>query len=342
MNKLQFKKWSKIPQYRSIIQSIQMNHDFVGKDDLDNPIYKHTSDYPTIEFKGTIKIHGTNAQISYKKGLPIQVGKRSSLIEQDRLGGHFGFNQFVQVDHQQEFIDWFKVLDEKYNLSDDEQLIIYGEWAGNGVQSGVAIGELPKAFYIFGAQVLKDGKVIHLSVQDLPDCPVSRVFNIHEFPVYEMSIDFNNPKASQNKLIELTLAVEELCPVADKQGVKGIGEGIVWRGFYKDQFHTFKVKGKKHSSGNKVKTLAEIDPAVLQNIQDFVTHVVTEGRVKQAIHELQINSRQDTGKFLKWISEDILAEELDTLNASDLQWSEVNKAISRRARLMYFLEIDKL
>jgi hypothetical protein len=337
--KLQFKKWNKIPQYRNIIQSVHMHHDFVGKDELDNPIYKHTSDYPKLKFTGTIKLHGTNAQITYKKRLGIQVGKRSSLIDQNQLGAHFGFNQFVQVQYQQEFIDWFKELEQYYNLKETQQLIIYGEWAGGNIQNTIALTQLPKSFYIFGVKILEEDEVITHPVHDLPVCQTDNVYNITDFPTYEIEIDFNNPKASQNKLVEITNKVEKECPVATQLGIKGIGEGVVWNN--EETGLMFKVKGEKHSVSN-VKTLAEVDPVVLQNIQDFASYVVTENRVKQAIQEVEASTKADTGKLLKWISQDIIAEETDVLKASGLEWRQVASVVSNKARLMFFLRIDKL
>ena len=41
----------------------------------------------------------------------------------------------------------------------------------------------------------------------------NRVFNIHDFPSFEIEIDFQNPELSQNKLGEITLNVENECPV---------------------------------------------------------------------------------------------------------------------------------
>jgi hypothetical protein len=42
-----------------------------------------------------------------------------------------------------------------------------------------------------------------------------------------MEIDFNMPQLVQNQLSEITIAVEEECPVAKAFGFSGIGEGIV-------------------------------------------------------------------------------------------------------------------
>ena len=56
--------------------------------------------------------------------------------------------------------------------------------------------------------------------------------NVHpigKFATYEIEIDFENPdKSVEEQLAELTLQVENQCPVAEAFGIKGMGEGIVW------------------------------------------------------------------------------------------------------------------
>jgi hypothetical protein len=339
---LQFKKWSKIPQLAGIVKEVKFNHDFVGKDELGSPIYNNTTPYPTVEFNGTVKLHGTNAQISYMDG-KIQTGKRSGLIKQDDLSAHFGFNQFVQVQNQQAFIDWFKVLETTYALKPEDQLIIYGEWAGEGVQKVVAVSELPKSFYIFGVKTIKDEVEKSWTVEELNPCPVERVYNITDFPKYSVEIDFNAPQKVQNQLIELTNAIDKECPVAKQLGIEGIGEGIVWVGHIKDKCFKFKTKGTSHEGkGGNVKPMIAVDPVVVQNIEDFVTHVVTEGRVQQAMHETGSTTRKDTRVFITWLQSDIQAEEKDVLADSGLEYKQVAKQVSDKARRMFFAKLDTL
>jgi hypothetical protein len=64
------------------------------------------------------------------------------------------------------------------------------------------------------------------------------------------------PQLVQNTLSELTMAVEEECPVAKAFGFSGVG--IVWSVNVNGTIHRFKVKGELHSS-SKVKTLASVD-----------------------------------------------------------------------------------
>jgi hypothetical protein len=64
------------------------------------------------------------------------------------------------------------------------------------------------------------------------------------------------PQLVQNTLSELTMAVEEECPVA-KAGFQVLVK-VVWSVNVNGTIHRFKVKGELHSS-SKVKTLASVD-----------------------------------------------------------------------------------
>ena len=57
------KKYPSIEQFRSVIRTVRTQHDYRGKDENGDAIYQHTSDYPTLRFTGTIKLHGTNASV---------------------------------------------------------------------------------------------------------------------------------------------------------------------------------------------------------------------------------------------------------------------------------------
>ena len=53
------KKYPSIDQFRNVIRAVKTNHDYQGKDtETGEPIYQHTSPYPTLTFNGTVKIHG--------------------------------------------------------------------------------------------------------------------------------------------------------------------------------------------------------------------------------------------------------------------------------------------
>lgn len=337
---MKFKSYHKIGQFKDVVRNVRMKANFKGMDENMEPIYEETTK-PDIFFMGTVKLHGTNAQISYD-GKTMLAGKRGSLIDEEALTEHFGFNQFVQVTHKQYFLELMSELHSKY-CKENQQIMLYGEYAGNGIQKNVGVSKLEKAFYIFDCKVWdKDtdkNEWLDISAWEFE---VENIYNIHEFPTYRLEIDFNQPQNFQNKLIEITEAVEKECPVAKKFGVSGgVGEGVVWTGFWKDEKYIFKVKGEKHST-SKVKTLASVDPEIVKSIYEFVEYAVTPNRVNQGIKEVTATDKKDTPKLLKWVANDIISEEDDVLRANNLEWKQVAREVSVQVRQHFFSKLDAL
>ena len=76
----------------------------------------------------------------------------------------------------------------------------------------------------------------------------SNIYFINRFPTFEVEIDFNRPELIQNTLVDLTIQVENECPVAKVFGFDNtVGEGIVW--YNHEHGLRFKVKGELHVSG---------------------------------------------------------------------------------------------
>jgi len=336
---MKFKSYHKIKQFRDVVRDLSYKADFKGLDENENPIYER-SERPTVNFKGTVKLHGTNAQVSFD-GVRLLAGKRSSLLKETELQSHFGFNQFVQITHKDFIYTLMSNLHNDY-CKKNEQIIIYGEFAGGNIQKGVGISELPKGFYIFDCKVYNEGldksKWIDISTLNINE---KDIFNIYDFPTYEINIDFNNPQEFQNKLVEITESVEKECPVAKQLGItEGIGEGVVWTGFYEDEKYIFKVKGEKHST-SKVKKLASVDPELLTSINEFVEYAATTNRIEQGIKEVNATEKKDMPNLLRWIANDIITEEDDVLQANMLEWKQVAKEVAHKVRIFYFEKLNQ-
>ena len=316
------KKYNSIEQFRNVIRKVKENHDYQGKDENGNAIYSHKSDYPTIKFKGTVKIHGTNAGVVLHKNgqLDFQSRERVLSLEQDNA------NFMLSMSN----LNWYKLL-RRFNFTD--YVAVYGEWCGGNIQKGVAINGLAKMFIIFGIKIYDVWIELPADFQDNEN----KIYNILQFPTYEMDIDFNNPELSQNKLIELTMAVEEECPVGKFFGVSGIGEGIVWTSFDNEDFK-FKSKGEKHSA-SKVKTLNAVDTESLEGLKEFVDLAVTENRLEQGIQyltEMGLSlDQKSTGQFLGWMVKDVIKEETDTIVANQFDVKKVKSAVSNKARIWF-------
>lgn len=119
-------------------------------------------------------------------------------------------------------------------------------------------------------------------------------------------------------------------------GVDGIGEGIVWTCNVPDfKEFTFKTKGEKHSDSH-VKTIVEVDVEKADSIRAFVDIVATPHRLDKAIAFLKETkeelSNADIGAYIKWVCQDVLAEETDRLVASGLDWKSVAKQLTMSAK----------
>lgn len=333
-----------IDQFRNVVSSINRQHNFVGLDENGEAIYDHTKPKPTLAFTGTVKLHGTNAGVVFNNVDGLWAQSRSNIITPQQDNAAFAF--FVET-NKEVFERLIKNVAVKNNVDlDNNSIAIFGEWVGKGIQKGVAISELEqKSLFVFGAKVVPFVK----DVEDKPisywvdysyiESPEHRIYNINNYVVYNVEVDFNYPELSQNKLAELTLEVEKECPVAKEFGYSGIGEGIVWSCNVNGTVHRFKTKGDKHSS-SKVKTIASIDTDKVSSAKDFVEYAVTESRFNQALENVFPNNEPiDTkklGDVMRWVVNDIIKEESDTLAKNNLEPKDVNKHISNKVREMFF------
>lgn len=163
----------------------------------------------------------------------------------------------------------------------------------------------------------------------------NRIFNVKDFPTWTKIIDFSDPSTVQNDLVNLTLEVENECPVGKYFGINGVGEGIVWS-YCNDnnELLQFKVKGDKYST-SRVKKLASVDPEKMKNINEFVDYAVTENRLIQGIDEVFTTNNIEpdmkfTGDFIKWVKKDVFKEEMDVMVKNNLEARDVVPAMSKK------------
>ena len=142
-----------------------------------------------------------------------------------------------------------------------------------------------------------------------------------------------NDEEAQQQIVDLTLKVEECCPVGKFFGVKGVGEGIVFTD--ESGYHKFKSKGEKHSV-SKVKTIAPVDVEKVAKVKDFVDYAVTENRLNQGLDyfkEMHLDvDVKNTSQFIKWVTSDVYKEEFDTVVENGLEWRAVYKSVADKAR----------
>ena len=180
------KKYSSIEQFRTVIKEVRMHFDFKGKDENGKAIYQHTENYPTLKFRGTVKLHGTNASIVKYSDGRFEFQSRERVLSLDDDNADF-MAEMLQKDYQSLF-DGIEFTD---------YIVIYGEWCGGNIQKKVALNKLPKMFVIFGVKV--DGEWMDL--QSNLAMNESRIYNILQFPSYDVDIDTTTQNWFKTKLL---------------------------------------------------------------------------------------------------------------------------------------------
>jgi hypothetical protein len=341
-------KFPSIEQFRTVVTNINRHYNFVGLDENGDAIYDHTLPKPTLTFKGTVKLHGTNAAVCYNKDGGFWAQSRENIItvEKDNAGFAFfaqsqlgSFMALMNIVHHREKID-----------SSKNTVTIYGEWCGGNIQKGVGITNLPKSFFIFGVKVtphteteeeLKANPAYWVDYSDLRH-PEVNIFNIDDYPTYSMDIDFNMPALVQNQLSELTIAVEEECPVAKAFGFSGIGEGIVWSTEVKGVVHRFKCKGELHAGKSKVKTLNRVDDEKIKKTLEIAEKVTPTWRLAQMLETAcdfmngGTLDRSKLGEYIKLVMADVIKEDMDLLVEAGLEPKDIGKYVSEIARRYFF------
>lgn len=316
-------KFGSIGQFRNFIKTMQ----YLG--------------WRKINLIGTVKIHGTNSSV----GLDL---KDNSLFYQSRNrvlsldDDNYDFAKYIE-DNKSEFLKIFDEIKNKINTEKYDSIIIYGELAGKGIQNKVAVSQIDRFFAPFSVIGVNKNTVDQLDVK-LSVNESIRFYPVETFGVYNIQLDLDNVHLAQQEIKDLTISVENECPVGKYFGVSGTGEGIVFTDETKQ--YSFKSKGEKHSV-SKVKVIANVDIEKINKIKDFVDYSVTENRLNQGIEYLkEMNKELDIssmGDFLRWLANDVLKEEQDVIseNGLDNDLKAIMKSVSSKGRKWFMDKIDE-
>lgn len=322
-------RFSSIEQFRNIVQEVKHIAQYVGKDENGNPIMNRDANLPTLKFMGSVKIHGTNCGVVLTHDGEFYAQSRERILS---LGSdNYGFCMYA-MHNKEKFIEFLS----PYISDDVKAVVLYSEWAGQGIQNNVAISELPKSSYVFGLKIIREDDtnywVDRSELMKFHDASIN-LFPVDLFKTWEIDIDFNNPEYAQNEMVNITQEIEQECPVGKYFGVSGVGEGAVW--VNREHGLILKIKGSKHSA-SKVKVLASVDVERIESVKEFVEYAVTENRLEQGITVMKENGSEPSNKtigiFLKWINTDVIKEESDTIVANEFDVKMVAKYVSNKAK----------
>ena len=319
--------WSSIELLHNVVRTLGHLHD------LGHPL-------PVIEYRAKVKLHGSNCAVQITDtGIVAQ--SRTSLLT-------------PEVDYKG-FAAWVH-RHAAYFETQLRGIVVFGEWCGPGVEKGMAISAArSKLFAVFAVQiadriVYEPDELRELVPTDgAPD-------ELHVLPWESdpVRIDYGSRAALDAvtaKLNEHVAEVEREDPwVKRALGISGVGEGLV---FYPVAVNggppprdptglaqlMFKAKGEKHRTAG-TRTAIAVDAAVVASIDNFVTLMVSEARLAQGLAAItgdgaRLRDPRLTGKFLEWIVADVGKESVAELEASELSFAQVERAIRARARAWY-------
>ncbi len=207
-----------IGQLNSVTRAVSARTYYIGKDENGEPMYDNTKIRPKILYRGTVKSHGTNASVVINKSSEsVYFQSRENIITPFK--DNAGFAMYM-ASFQEEFVHY--ILN-NINSEGYDTVVVYSEWAGASIQKGVALNQLEKMSIIFDIRLINttDNKSIYLPKEIIETIKFheKRIYNVYEFPTFEIEIDFENPQLSINQIIEKTIEIENCCPVGKYFGV---------------------------------------------------------------------------------------------------------------------------
>lgn len=324
----------------------------------------------TVTYRCKVKLHGTNAAVQmfpdYAVGSgglpdkPIICQSRENIItpEKDNAG----------------FARWAtEAFKERQKTYGGVPIVIYGEWVGPGIQKNVAVSQIQKkCFVVFAArphlpaympdQLIVEPDELALLVAGVPDTYVLPWYSrpchhgCDTHVAAKVDVDWKQSDEELTKTIapinDWVMEIEQNDPwVKATFGVDGTGEGLVFYpvsehhlGFENFQNMTFKAKGEKHKN-IKTASPAQVIPEMVASIDAFVDLVLTQSRLEQGANATAKGAftydLRQTGKFVSWILTDVQKETQDELEASNLDWKQVQKPLSDKARSWYLTQAKK-
>jgi hypothetical protein len=318
-------KFSEIESFRHVLKNVERY------------VESTCSPIPVYDYVGTVKLHGSNAGIRRTIDGELIAQSRTRIL--DIASDNYGFAKFINDNR-----DAIHALFNMY-FDTNSDVVLYGEWIGKGIQSSVAISELDKHFVLFSVRINGEYQDGFIPFPEYIQDNEIGIYNISQIPSYHLTIDFSNPTEALEDANRFTLEVEEECPWGKFRGVTGTGEGIVWIPIQCPTISDlwFKTKGGKHSGKDRVKGIkASISPEKAETIAQCLHLVLPEWRLQQGLQVLEERGididYHAIGPYLKWINQDILKEESDTISENNIEWKEITKAISSHAR-KYIMEI---
>lgn len=294
---------------------------------------KYLPNERTGKVRAKIKLHGTNAAVRLSANGVVAQSRSRDLTP---LSDNYGFANWVANSKS----DWDLYRPE----SEAIDIVVFGEWAGPGIQKSVAVSQIPeKSFFVFAVCVIDrylETVDYLLEPKNIATYIPEGMSNIHVLPWYgeTKEVDFFSEKdvtGLADYLNSEVDSIDEVDPYIEELfGVVGVGEGLVGY-LIADTAHTgswFKVKGSKHTV-NDEKKIAKVRKMAGQEYYDLADAFFTPGRIEQALQELGVEyDRQHTGAFISWVCKDVIKESQDECEELQIDRKLFSGIIAKKAR----------
>ena len=325
-----FIKWPETPQFWSRLGFLQMFYHREG-----------------AVWQPKVKIHGVNTAVILKgTGEYFAQSRRNTITPDDDL---YGFASWVYDNDS-----YFRML----SKSVSGQTAIFGEWYGEGIQSGVAACNVSGRHWAMFCMVERPHRHPYIIPGSFNADP-SDIYSLGEYPPeahplpwYSSPLTLSNVHDQEliqkflNKVNEQVDSVSREDPfILQEHGVSGPGEGLVYYPVsdvtsvnvpYGDV--AFKAKAEKHRVF-KTSESAEIMPINVKTIPQFAEFVLTEERLLQCAREVAkhdcVFEKKMIGPFVAYVLKDVKKESKDVIESNGLRWREVSPEVSKQAKEWY-------
>ncbi len=303
-----------------------------------------------VVYGGKVKLHGTNGAVRIYNGR-VTAQKRNS----DIAAQYDGFK----------FAEWVASTANAWASKNasivDDAVVVFGEWAGRGIQGGSedAVEQVePRQFFVFGVMTggkyLAEPSTISRYVPDIP--------RVHVIP---WLLDPTDSKTTVHFSRGSTLAsfaehVNETVEQVDAEdpyiyslfGIKGRGEGVVMVPVSVDggdvawsQLSSliFKAKSARHRSRRTKRPPCTVKEPPPEGIDDFVEQFVTDARCAQGVHEAcdGVLEKSRLNAFYQWVRDDVRDESEAEVRAMNVEWKVVSKHVSKAAVRWFLRECKR-
>ncbi|KAL1798857.1 hypothetical protein ACET3X_002894 [Alternaria dauci] len=303
-----------------------------------------------VPFVGTVKLHGTHADILVYPDNRIVFQSRNVTglsVARDNQG--FAATMLNKTDTilglRNLYLARWRELNPNATVEDSLPVLIAGEWIGEKIQKDVAIAQLYRRFVIISINI--NGR--WQKDQEYPDInlPDYGIYNASRCGLFHTTLYPDEIERTVSEVERMTEEVAAHCPFAATFGISGPGEGIVWKPV-SPQYNAipalwFKSKGGKFKSTsfrpprqtNAVDTIRDKRKAAAKLAGPWCSQqrleqgwdVLREKGVKQDVRAL--------GDFLKWIRQDILEEEKTYITKFGVDEADLTVEIAKIAEPWY-------